>query len=560
MHKLPEVDASEAQRLIAGGETMTVEFKVDPLNDTELVEAVACLANGSGGVLFVGVRNDGTLAGARPRHGRTTEPARVASLVANRTEPSVVASVDVFDLEGNDVLVVEVPAAHAVVATNEGKFVRRALDIHGQPQCLPMRPHEVLSRAGSLGAQDFARVAHPGITVDDLDETEFARLRSLARSGGDPALAELSPVETLKALDLIAPSGDITIGAVLVFGSQDALARWTPAFEVTFQELDDLAVRATETRRVPLLRAMFELADRVKARNPEEEVEVGLLRVGLPRFADLAVRELIANALVHRDYTLVGPTVVEVTAEALSVSNPGGLPEGVTLANLLTTPPRPRNPALADAFKRAGLVDRTSRGINRVFHSQLLLGRPAPDYTRSTTRSVVARVRSGPADTELAAFLAAAQRDGQRFSLEDLLALHEVRAERRVTTGRAAQLFQVDQQAARAALNRLADRGLLESRGDGKGRTYHLSAAVFRELGAAAQYVRTRGFDDIQQEQMVLTFVLRHGSISRREASELCQVDSDTASRLLRRMRDAGKLVLVGERRGARYEAAAAAT
>jgi hypothetical protein len=61
---------------IAGGETYEGEFKGEQreqLNDRDLVEAVVCLANGTGGVLLVGVEDDGTISGARPRHeaGRT---------------------------------------------------------------------------------------------------------------------------------------------------------------------------------------------------------------------------------------------------------------------------------------------------------------------------------------------------------------------------------------------------------------------------------------------------------------------------------------------------------
>ena len=54
---------------LAGGETYSVEFKSeqrDRLNDRDLVEAVVCLANGTGGVLLVGVDDDGTATGARP--------------------------------------------------------------------------------------------------------------------------------------------------------------------------------------------------------------------------------------------------------------------------------------------------------------------------------------------------------------------------------------------------------------------------------------------------------------------------------------------------------------
>lgn len=543
----------ELRQLRTSGESYTTEFKSGEVNDTELVEAVACLANGSGGTLLVGVRDDGVTTGARARHGSGTDPRRVEALIANKTEPAVFTSCEVVQEGDLEVIVVLVPTAKTVVATSEGRYVRRAIDIRGRPQCLPMRPNEVVARAAAVGAQDYSRVAIPDASADDLAATEFDRFRELAKVRGDEVLAALSDTELLKALDLATLDGQITVGALLLFGRRDAIRHRLPAYEVGFQELDGLEVRTNESGPTPLLRAMEELTDRVQARNPEEEIEVGLLRVPLPRFADAAIRELIANALVHRDYTANGPTVVEITDTALVISNPGGLPEGVTTSNLLTTPPRPRNPALADAFKRAGIVERTSRGINRAFAGQLSLGRPAPDYGRSTASSVIARVRSGPADTELAVFLTEARRDGEQFSLDDLLTLHEIRLERRITTARAAELFQVDQHEARETLNRLADRGLVEARGEGRGRSYHLSAALYGQLGEQAQYVRARGFDEIQQEQMVLTFVDKHGSITRREATDLCQIDSERASRLLRGLRDEGKLRLVGEKRSSRY-------
>lgn len=82
----------------------------------------------------------------------------------------------------------------------------------------------------------------------------------------------------------------------------------------------------------------------------------------------------------------------------------------------------------------------------------------------------------------------------------------------------------------------------------------HLSAAMYRVLGDRAGYVRVRGFEPAQQEQMVLQYAREHGEISRREAAELCKLSGDQASRLLRRVaRDNPDLQLEGEKRGARY-------
>ena len=91
--------------------------------------------------------------------------------------------------------------------------------------------------------------------------------------------------------------------------------------------------------------------------------------------------------------------------------------------------------------------------------------------------------------------------------------------------------------------------------GDGRGGAYQLAAALYRELGESAAFVRTRGFDRIQQEQMVLTHVGKHGSITRSEAAELCRLTPDQASRLLRRMVGEGSLKMTGSRRTARYMA-----
>jgi len=537
--------------MVAAGESLTVEFKSGGIDQDELAAAVVCLANGDGGCLLLGVADDRQIDGINPDKLDYADPHRLAATIASRTEPTVMIEPEMVQVGDSLVAAIEVPATDDVHATSKGRYLRRTIDVKGEPQCLPMSPRDVLARAS--GAVDYSRRVVAELTIQDLDTAELARMRGLARQGGDDVLASLSDSELLRALNLVGPGDQLTVGSLLLFGTSEAIARHLPAYEVGFQDLHGTEIRANEINRTPLLRAMEQLVDRVEARNPEEEVEVGLFRVPLPRWATTAIRELIANALVHRDYTQFGPTLVRIEGDVLTVSNPGGFPRGVTIENMLTTIPRPRNPALADAFKRTGLVDRIGRGINRVFEEQLALGRPAPDYSGSSDSSVVARIRSGPADAELAGYVAQARRSGQEMTLEDLLALHEVRAERRITTERAAELFQVDQASARAALNALVEHGLLESRGERRGRAYHMSAAVYRQLGEPAQYVRTKGFDEIQQREMVRTFVEQHGSITRRQASELCQVAPLQAGRLLRKLRDEGELRMVGERRGARY-------
>ena len=81
-----------------------------------------------------------------------------------------------------------------------------------------------------------------------------------------------------------------------------------------------------------------------------------------------------------------------------------------------------------------------------------------------------------------------------------------------------------------------AEAGLAKDRGERKGRAYHLSAATYRRLGAGAAYARQRDFEPIQQEQMILQYVVTHGKITPKEAAELCRISRPQAYRLLQRL------------------------
>jgi len=281
---------------------------------------------------------------------------------------------------------------------------------------------------------------------------------------------------------------------------------------------------------------------------------LGLLRIGIPDYPERAFREGVANALIHRDYTQMGAVHIQWYDDRIEISNPGGFPEGVNIENLLVTPPRPRNPLLADAFKRAGIVERTARGIDTIFYEQLRNGRPAPSYERSTLESVVLVMPGGKANLAFVRLIVEEGQAGRPLGLDELLLLNRLWQERRLTTQEAAHLIQKPETEARAVLERLVETGLIEARGTGRGRAYHLSASTYRRLGEEAAYVRAKGFERHQMEQMILEYVKAHGRITRREAAELCRLGPDQAYRILKGLVQKGRLVRIGVKKGAHYE------
>jgi ATP-dependent DNA helicase RecG len=258
---------------------------------------------------------------------------------------------------------------------------------------------------------------------------------------------------------------------------------------------------------------------------------------------------------VHRDYSRLGAVHVRIDDDGLTLSSPGGFVEGITLQNLLVAAPRSRNPLLADIVKRIGLAERTGRGIDRIYEGMLRYGRPAPDYAMSDATSVVLVMPKSDADIPfLEMILRHEERTGTALPVDSLIILSRLRHERRLTTADLTSDTQKSEQATRTAIEKLVEAGLVEAHGAGRGRAYTLSAKVYRQTGQKSAYVRQAGFDTIQQAQMVLAYIDKHGSIKRADVMDLCRITKDQAYKLLKRLKSGGQILQTGDRKGAIYE------
>lgn len=558
MHNYGGMTPEDLGDLIAAGESFTVEFKRGQraaMNDTEIVDAVICMANGDGGLLLLGVEDDGTITGVEPRHGATTQPHLLQAMILNKTEAPLATAVELVDVDGKEVAVIEVPKAPVPVGSKAGKYVRRSVRADGKPECVAYPLHEMLSIGLTAQGRDYAATPARGASMADLDLAEFDRFRRMCAAGkGDRTLAELSNQDLLRSLRLVLPEHDneLTLGAVLLFGTPTALERFVPTAEAVFQELRGTTVTTNETIRIPLFRAAERLFELIDVRNSEQELMVGLHRIGVPRVPEGTIRESIANALVHRDYSEVGPVSVQLSEDRFRVRSPGGFPAGITLQNFLDDS-KPRSPILAEAFKRAGIVDRAGRGIREMYVQLLRTGRGIPDYSATNTNAVIVQISTSDADLEMVRFvLEYEDADGRTLLLPQLQILHELKAMGPETTAELVEALKEPESAVRGHLARLVEMGLVESRGPGRNRRHHLTAAFYR-LAQSSEYVRLQDTDPIQQEHMIMAYVEQFGSITRSKAAQLCHLSPGQARTVLRRLTDAGQLQLRGERRGAHY-------
>ena len=128
----------------------------------------------------------------------------------------------------------------------------------------------------------------------------------------------------------------------------------------------------------------------VNERLPRNEVIEQALRKELPMYPELAVRELIANALIHQDFFVVGSgPMVEIFSDRMEITNPG-LPL-VNTERFLDAPPRSRNEAIASFLRRIGVCEERGSGIDKVVFETEFFQLPAPSFEtpEGSTRAVL---------------------------------------------------------------------------------------------------------------------------------------------------------------------------
>ena len=125
-----------------------------------------------------------------------------------------------------------------------------------------------------------------------------------------------------------------------------------------------------------------ELLDAVLTDIPEwklsYELPDGMFRKEVPHYPPIAVRELLANALVHKPYTQGGDIFINIYPDRMEIHNPGRLPIGVTPQNILHTTVK-RNEHLAKVFYDLKLMEREGTGYDVVYEAMLMSGRPIPN-------------------------------------------------------------------------------------------------------------------------------------------------------------------------------------
>jgi ATP-dependent DNA helicase RecG len=508
------------------GESQHVEFKRGASQE-ELQNTAVAFSNTDGGVIVVGVRDDGSIAG-RALDAGTQDDIHQAMSAARDVGRYGLHQLDV---DGKPVTIIAVARRREGFAQTSGGVVRVRRGTRDEP----------LFGAELIRFVNERSLSRYELTPVDVKLSDVPR--DLRREIAAALRLTRATPDRLRAAEL-ASDDCLTVAGALYLTPVPARVLGKTFVEV-LRYRDDVTVDYDRRDQIdgPLHHVLRETVRRVLDELGSDIVVLGTQRYELPRIPEVVLREAIANALAHRSYEAAGTAVrVELRPSMVVVRSPGGLPEPVTVENIRETNAA-RNLAVIRVLRALGLAEDAGRGVDVMLDTMAAEMLEAPRF-RDNGHEVVVELptRSTVAPSERA-WVRELERRGELRGIDRVPLVHAARGET-LTNRRVRELTGADAHTARDVLRRLRDQGLLEQHGQRGGATYRLSGDLRPPAGLRLSP------DELAD---VVVRLAESGPISNSDVRAATGLDRAEAHSLLDRLVKRGRLVRTGQRRGTRY-------
>ena len=453
-------------QLLAAGEGEQLAVFPERVRSDELAETLAALANRNGGTVVIGVAGR-----VRPRIEGLKEPAAVEEAVLEATliisPPLLLPVPDLISSDTRPLLRVTVPAGLPNVYSVHGKYLWRT-----GPSNAPIPAHQLRQLLLERGDTGWDKLVPPGARLQDLDEAKVRRYveRLGARTGAD----DLDWLHRRGCLERRGAEYVPTNAGLLMFARH--VEQHHPQCEITLVRYSGLEM-GEEWEREDIRDTLPEQVRRAEAWILEHMRKgsrmAGLEREDWTEYPAAALREVLINAVAHRDYAVRGEGIrIALFANRLECYSPGRLPGHVTVENIQSER-YSRNEVLVQMLSDVQLIERLGYGIDRVLKQMSEAGLPAPEF-RETVAGFEVTLRGRAAAEATAAGIDTDDWLRQGLNDRQIGALLYLTEKRRITNRDYRELQpDISDETVRRDLADLVDRGLLLRIGDRRG-TYYI--------------------------------------------------------------------------------------
>ena len=497
----------------------------------ETARDVVAFANNKGGFLFIGIVDDSK----EINKDFIYDEKKVFDLihqVQDRTEPTITLIPHKINVEGKNLLVLEIPFSTQLHRTSRGEFLIRSNDGNR-----PIEPYEMSTIMSEKGLIVYDQKTWH-ISGEWIDEKRLSNLVDMieAKNADSPYL-DKSKEDLLDSLGMTKDEDGEplpTTTGLLFIGNQTAL-RELPYYEVKYiHYFSDGTYKPYEYKGniVEVAKACFA---QLRAEIKQREYVFGLFREYVEDYSEIVIRELLINALAHR--SLSRQQIVEIRkyddGRYLEIESPGPFPEGITVENYLRKT-NPRNPNVMDILREIGLAEKAGSGFDKIFTDLLKKGKSLPK-PEETDNSVIFRIKADVVSEKLIELsLLYENQVGKGMKLDELLVLSEIVNHKQIKISELLNRPNISHYRLQSILDKLCDLEFIEPSGKTSGKSYILHVSKRKNIDDKIEYVKTKKQEKARQKEAILRYLDSIDTINNSEARQLLKLPEKDRAKVSR--------------------------
>jgi len=349
-------------------ENQNIEYKQSWHND--YLKWVCGFANATGGKLFIGIDDTGKITGLSDYKRLMEEiPNKVRDLLG------ILVATNLHEDKGLYYLEITTPPYNVPISLR-GRYYFRSGSTNQELTGAPLNDF-LLQKSG----RTWDDIAEPHSIFNDIDETSIqAFINAAEQAGRLTDIRNLPLRDLLDKLRLTDVHGNLKRAAIILFAKDPSRFYNNISVKIGRFGDSDSDLKFQEVIEGNLIYLLKEAQDILNKKFLTKKIDFeGLQRIEKGEYPVAALREMLLNALVHRNY--IGSTIqIRVYDDKLSIWNEGFLPTGLSLESLKRLhPSRPRNPVIADVCFKGGYIDAWGRGTLKIIEACKQAQLPEPE-------------------------------------------------------------------------------------------------------------------------------------------------------------------------------------
>ena len=392
-------------------ESKTLEFKRDTSSLDSILKAVVAFANTAGGIILIGVEDDGTIIGL---YNSGKEQEKIVNSIANRIKPLLSPDFTILTVRDKQVLVIQVDYVHApYYLADKGETAGVYVRLGNTNRAVSGEVVSEIKRAAHHPF--FDKIPCDNTAESDLDMELIYKTFAKRNIEIDTA--------KLLSIGILAQKGKrvvVTNAGVILFGKPEVRQRFFPFAEVRCARFAG-TTRAEFIDRLEIEGGILSAIDEVPKfirRNTKMAGKFGSMRrKDIPEYPVDGIREALTNSLVHANYEITGTRFfVAIYEDKLEIQNPGIMPPGMSIDQFKAGVSRIRNPVIARVFGELDLIEEWGSGYKRIKEACLKDGYHEPIWEEYGTVMRVTFYPHSDMETQISALAPSRHQVGTKLA------------------------------------------------------------------------------------------------------------------------------------------------